>query len=193
MKKRSYLLILFAVVLAVCILVQPALAYFTDRTHASGSIPVNFGTITRINETVVGFTKTVTIGNTGEVGKAEAVWVRARAYAGTTYPLVVTLGDGWYYRGDEDDGGDGWYYYNIPLVPGASEDPPVVGSLTTGLKVEVTGIPEADAGDHMYAQINVAVVYETTSVHYSEDGSIKPANWNIILDNGQSLPSGSGD
>ncbi len=187
MKKRSYLLILMAAVLMVCILVQPALAYFTDRTHADGSILVNFGTTTELNESVTGFSKTITIGNTGEVGKAESVWVRARAYAGSTYTLEVTLGDGWV------DGNDGWYYYNTPLVPGASETPPVAGSVTTGLQVEITdGIPDAAAEDHMYAQINVAVVYETASVHYDEQGNILDANWNIILDNGTSAPGGSG-
>ena len=186
MKKRSYLLILLAAVLTVCILVQPALAYFTDRTNAKGSIPVTFGTTTELYESVVGFTKTISIGNTGDPETDELIWVRARAYAGVTYPLAVTLADGWY------DGEDGWYYYGTPLVPGATQDPPAAGSVTTGLKVEVTEIPEADAGDHMYTQINVAVIYETASVHYGEDGNILPANWNIILDNGTSAPGGSG-
>ena len=188
MKKRSYLLILLAAVLTVCILVQPALAYFTDRTNATGSIPVVFGTTTELYEDVDDFIKTVIIGNTGDPETDELIWVRARAYAGVTYPLEVTLADGWY------DGEDGWYYYETPLVPGATDDPETspAGSVTTGLKVEVTEIPEADAGDHMYTQINVAVVYETASVHYNEDGTIKPANWNIILDNGTSAPGGSG-
>ena len=34
----------------------------------------------------------------------------------------------------------------------------------------------------MYTSFNVAVVYESTLVHYNEDGSIAGADWTIVLD-----------
>ena len=112
MKRRTYFLSLLALLLIACAMVQPALAYFTANTQADGMVPLNFGYKTEIYEDVKDFVKTVTIQNTGEADKADPIWVRARAFAGTTYPLVPTVAEPWY------DGGDGWYYYTKVLQPG---------------------------------------------------------------------------
>ena len=132
MKRRSYLLILLAAALVLCAAVTPALAYFTDRTRAVGSIPVTFGTKTVIDEDIDGLRKVVTIKNTGgdDPDNAEPVWVRARADAGAQYTLTVTCGAGW------SAGDDGWYYYATPVEVGATTSPENQTGELVGLVVE---------------------------------------------------------
>ena len=65
MKRKTLFLSLLALVLIVCAMVQPALAYFTANTQADGKIPLNFGYETKIEEGYEDFVKTVTIQNTG--------------------------------------------------------------------------------------------------------------------------------
>ena len=105
--------------------------------------------------------------------ESDPIWVRARAFSGETYPLVeapAAAGD-WVKQGE-------WWYYQKPLL---------AGELTSPITFEITGIPEKDAEDHMYTSFNVAVVYESTLVHYNEDGSIvgnamTNKNWTRFLD-----------
>lgn len=181
MKRRTYFLSLLALLLIACAMVQPALAYFTANTQADGMVPLNFGYKTEIYEDVKDFVKTVTIQNTGEADKADPIWVRARAFAGTTYPLVPTVAEPWY------DGGDGWYYYRTPLMPQAT---------TQGtLSFAITGIPDKEAEDHDFAQFNVAVVYESITAYYNfnaegQPTDFKPADWTAkILDSATSSPT----
>ena len=126
-----------------------------------------------IQEDFKDWTKTVSIENT----EGSPVWIRARAYAGVTYPLVVTGESGWY------DGGDGWWYYSAPVADFET---------TANLYVSITGIPAADAEDHQFASFNVAVVYESTRVHYGEDGEPLAADWNAVLDTGTAAPPAGG-
>ena len=183
MKRKTLFLSLLALVLIVCAMVQPALAYFTANTQADGRIPLNFGYETKIEEDYEDFVKTVRIQNTGEAGKADPIWVRARAYAGTTYPLVPTVVEPWY------AGTDGWYYYRTPLMPQET---------TKGtLSFAITGIPDKEAEDHDFTQFNVAVVYESITAYYKFDANgqpdgFEPADWTAKkLDTGSSSPAPS--
>ena len=189
MKRKTLFLSLLALVLIVCAMVQPALAYFTANTQADGKIPLNFGYETKIEEGYKDFVKTVTIQNTGEAGKADPIWVRARAYSGSTYPLVPTVAEPWYYGGDNPDGTKGWYYYRTPLMPQET---------TKGtLSFEITGIPDKEAEDHDFTQFNVAVVYESITAYYKFDANgqpdgFEPADWTAKkLDTGSSSPAPS--
>ena len=183
MKRRTYFLSLLALLLIACAMVQPALAYFTANTQADGKIPLNFGYKTEIEEDVEDFVKTVRIKNTGEADKADPIWVRARAFAGTTYPLVPTVEEPWY------AGTDGWYYYRTPLMPQAT---------TQGtLSFAITGIPDKEAEDHDFTQFNVAVVYESITAYINfnaagEPVGYLPAHWTAKkLDTGNSSPTPS--
>ena len=51
----------------------------------------------------------------------------------------------------------------------------------------MNSIPKKDAEDHMFTSFNVAVVYESTLVHYNPDGSVfgdamTNDNWTRFLD-----------
>ena len=173
MKRKRLLLMLAAVILTACAAIQPALAYFTSNSQADGAIPITLGSRTEIQEDFKDWTKTVSIENT----EGSPVWIRARAYAGVTYPLVVTGESGWY------DGGDGWWYYSAPVAEFET---------TANLYVSITGITAADAEDHQFASFNVAVVYESTRVHYGEDGEPLAADWNAVLDTGTAAPPAGG-
>jgi len=171
MKKRDIKRTVVITMLLLCMAVVPVLAYFTANAKAGGELSLTFGTVTELKEEVEDFVKSVKIANTGDE-QSEPVWVRVRAYSGSTYPLEIE-GEGWTAESD------GWYYYESPIAPGEE---------TKVLRVAVTGIPEADAEDHEYAQINVAVVYETVAVMYAADGSYLDANWTRPLDTGTVEP-----
>lgn len=179
MKQKSWILSLLALVLIVCAMVQPALAYFTANTQADGKIPIYFERKTTIEEKVDGMHKAVTIKNTGgdHPEYAVPVWVRARAYVGQEYLQYLEVsGSGW------SQGSDGWWYYATP-VP--------VGESAAVLNVALVDMPVDNGVEHQFKDVNVAVIYESASVYYNEDGSPKPADWSVKLDTGSSTPSGS--
>lgn len=157
-----------AAVVALATTVGVTGAYFTTYAAAKGSVEISLNEKTTIDESFGSWTKHVTISNdAGADGSSRAVFVRAKAFSGATYPLT--------YSGDANwaPGDDGYYYYYEPLNPGEK---------TTVLDVRISGVPESEKtniGDNF----NVVVVYETTPVLYDESG--KPyADWSVILDNG---------
>ena len=91
MRKKTLILSLLALALILCVCIEPAMAYFTANDKADGKVPIYFGTRTEIEEEVKDFVKSVRIMNTG--GKnpqyAEAVWVRAKAFAGSSFSIVL--------------------------------------------------------------------------------------------------------
>ena len=166
MRKKTLILSLLALALILCVCIEPAMAYFTANDKADGKVPIYFGTRTVIEEEFKDFVKSVRIKNTGgeKPQYAEAVWVRAKAFAGSSYTLTFEGEEGWSTTPDEN----GWYYFNVPVE---------VGEATTVLKVSIKGVPAKTDEDHAFAQFNVAVVHETAPVHYNEDGSYKAADW----------------
>ena len=189
MKQKSWILSLLALVLIACAMVQPALAYFTAHTQADGAIPLYFERKTTIEEKVDGLHKAVTVKNTGGAHPEHAVpvWVRARAYVGQEYLQYLEVsGSGW------SQGSDGWWYYGVPLMPEVIKDDP--SSMTSPLNVSLINMPVDNGVEHQFKDVNVAVVYESITTYYNEDGSFRPytaADWSKPLDTGSSTPSGS--
>ena len=163
MTKKKLVLALLAVCLITVTAVVPAMAYFTAHKTAQGTLPVQLGAKTTINEQVDGFTKVVTIANDENSG--ESVWVRARAYAPATFNgnkvSLAYSGEGW------KEGEKGWYYFEKPLAPGEKTD-------KDPLTVKIEGVPKSAAeGDTLH----VAVVYESVKVLYDENGEALEADW----------------
>lgn len=142
-------------------------AYFTTHAAAKGSIEISLDEKTSVEESFGSWTKHVTISNDVDAAGSRAVFVRAKAFSGTTYPLTYSGDSNW------SPNDDGYYYYATPLNPGEK---------TSVLDVKISGVPESDKAN-IGDSFNVVVVYETTPVLYDEDG--KPyADWSTILDNG---------
>lgn len=162
-------------------------AYFTTYAEAKGGIPVELGDRTQIWEGFSEWTKKLVI--TAEED-SEPVWVRARAFARSDYPLVYTYAGNdipYYTTAESVPGdvvwytlGDGYYYYN-GLVD--LEHP------SAQLDIKITGVPvkpedstEGSTEDFAPEDFNVIVIYESTPVRYDEGGNLLPADWNEILD-----------
>ena len=64
MKRKNLILSIFALLLIACAVINPAVAYFTDNTNASGAIPLQFQYKTEIHEDFEDWLKTVQIENT---------------------------------------------------------------------------------------------------------------------------------
>ncbi len=145
-----------ALILTVGVSTGRALAYFTTYASASGGATLDLGSTTTVpdetfDETT--WTKHVTIRNTG----AYDCYVRARAYAGSSYELEYPDADGWTRQAD------GYWYYD-QILPAGEE--------TAELLVRIQR-PEAAA-----EEFNVIVVQEHTAVCYREDGT-PYADWNL--------------
>ena len=172
MKTKSFVWSLLALVLILCTVLTPALAYFTANDRADGAIPVTLGSKTEIEEKVTGLKKEVTIQNT----EGKPVWVRAIAYAPANIPVTVS---GWGVTG----GTAGvWYEYGTPLEEGQT---------TTALTVEASGLKVVEIDGKQYIQtsdeflvedFNISVQYESTPVLYDEDGNTLPPDWDMVLD-----------
>lgn len=188
MKQKSWILSLLALVLIVCAMVQPALAYFTAHTQADGAVPLYFERETTIRETMDGLTKVVTIKNTGgdNPDHAVPVWVRARAYVGQEYEEHLSVsGTGW------SQGADGWWYYGAVLMPAKEGQE---SGEAAPLNVKLENLPVVDEAELQFKDINVAVVYESITAYYNADGTFRPhtpADWSKPLDTGTATPSGS--
>lgn len=147
-------------------------AYFTTYAEAKGAQEISLGK-TEITEDFSSWTKSVVITNQQAAGSSNSqpVFVRVKAFSGSTYPLQYICDSNW------TPGGDGYYYYSPVLESGQSTSP---------LQVKITGVPEdPEQGDNF----NVVVIYESTPVLYDESGQPK-ANWNIILDNTSLMQGG---
>lgn len=171
MKKKYMILPVLALVLVLSASIKPAWSYFTTYAEAKGGYVIQLGDTT-IDEEFYDWTKHVVIGNEET---AQPVYVRARAFSGSEYPLTYS-GEGWTLRED------GYYYYNEILLPGEE---------TTELLVMINNVPKAPKeGEELSGEtakegdnLHVAVIYESTPVLYDEDGN-PYADWNNVLEGG---------
>lgn len=116
--KRAYLARRIAVAaLAACLFAMTAVgvsvAYYTDTSSASGSMPVSTTPDTTITEEFVGNNKHIVIHN--EEGKAPVV-VRVKyvAPSGNIAEVNAVLDAGWIKLSENDE----WIYYAQPLLAG---------------------------------------------------------------------------
>ena len=157
MKKKNICLAVFAAVLILAGSAGSAWAYFTTYVEAQGTQTIALGDQTTIEEPKpVDWTKTVTITSDED---SQPVYVRARAFSGSQYPLEYSGSKKW------TPGAGGYYYYSDILYAGGK---------TEELKVKINGVPE-EIKESM--ELNVAVIYETTPVLYDENGD-PYADWN---------------
>ena len=153
MKRNKLLLTALAVILAMGVMVAPALAYFTAHTEAAGGVGIDLGSKTTIDEKIVDMSKEIVVTNEGP----ESCYVRVAAYSSESLTTSSTS-SGWTKDGD-------WWYYNEVVDAGDS---------TPVLKVEITGKPESEITAGQVAQ--VAIVYESMKVVYDKDGKPDPAD-----------------
>ena len=151
MKRNKLLLTALAVILALGVMIAPAMAYFTAHTEAQGAATIELGFETTIEEPeVTADAKTVVISNKGP----ESCYVRVQAFASDGIE-VTGSGSDWTKDGD-------WWYYN-----GIVE----AGGQTPELKLAFE-LPEgATEGQH----VEIAVIHEAAKVLFKEDGSYLPA------------------
>lgn len=158
-KRMNIISAVLAVGLVCISSVQNANAYFTTYVTAKGGYEVSWKHREDINEEFRDWSKYITI--TSEAGSVP-VYVRVKAFAGSTYGLVYE-GDGWTYSS-----ADGYCYYNSVLQGGGT---------AAGLRVGIDNVP-VNPKDGM--DFNVVVVYETIPVQYGADGSMiapQDADW----------------
>lgn len=161
-KKITIVIMAIALLSAGAVGIDQAYAYFTTYAQASGSQEVTLGDETTIKEELVDGNKEVTL--TNKATSKQAVYVRARAFAGSEIAAALEYtGTGWN-KGEGD-----WYYYSKPLLPGETAEP---------LLIEVNGRP----ADEETLLFKVTVVYESVpAVQNGEDadGNIlyEPAEW----------------
>ena len=159
MKKNKILLTALAVVMALTVMIAPALAYFTDHTAASGSVAISLGTKTTITEKVDGWNKIISVANEGP----ESCYVRGQAFASDDMALAQEGSSDWKKVGD-------WWYYEGIVEAGGS---------TSELTISISGYP-VDAAEGK--TVDVAIVYESAKVVYNEDGTYpaaEDADWNM--------------
>lgn len=161
MKKKTLVILMAVALLSVASAgIGKAYAYFTTNDPASGSQQISLGDQTTITEEYdsTNWIKKVTITNKSD--SSQAVYVRAKAFAGSDYTLDVT---GW---GNPD--AEGYYYYLGQDAPVAVEPGKATG---TPLSVQISGQEQMDP-----KSFNVVIVYETTPAVQNgigEDGSIQ--------------------
>lgn len=158
LSRSAIVAVVLAAVLVLTATVDTTLSYFTTYATAKGTVPVSLKEHTDIIENAYDEFKEVVISNSED---SRAVFVRAKAFSGSGYPLSYE-GTGWKFNQ-----ADGYYYYDAVLEPGHD---------TEMLKVTISGIP-VDAKDD--DSFNVVVVYETTPALYKfENGVNVPyADW----------------
>lgn len=162
MKKRRILLALLALCLALTAITGSAWAYFTTNTSAAGGQTLRLGSSTTVDEDMNGWTKQVTITNSGEV----PVYVRAKVFS--QYNLGYDDNTDWSLETD------GYWHYNVPLNTGDAAVFYAAIQSASG----ITGAPTLPSqGGEAF---DVTVVYETTPVQYQADGT-PYANWDLKL------------
>ena len=161
--KKKILIVAASLLLLGAVGVKPAMAYFT-ATHESSGV-ASFGHIEITpHEKIDGFTKSITIENTGD----NPVYVRVQLFAGSTHKLTVAAGSS--SKWDKD--ADGFYYYSDKLEAGAT---------TETLSVTV------DSNGETAKEFNVIVVSEATGV--KADGS---HSWTDVSQSNKDLFNGKG-
>ena len=162
MKRKSFVLTVLVLALVLSATIGSALAYFTANASAVGSVPIELGGGTRMEEEVGSWSKTVTIRyDTGDPNNTQPVYVRFRAfgpsYDGGDGALTVT-GEGWTQSGD-------WYYYSQALDPEHADASPISVQIAEMTRAQYDKFLEEGDG------LDVIVVYESAPVLYNADGS----------------------
>lgn len=138
-------------------------AYFTTYVTAKGGYSVSWYHEEEMHEEFTNWCKYITIASKeGSI----PVFVRAKAFAGSTYTLSYE-GSGWTYNQ-----ADGYYYYDTPLSGGAT---------TNELLVHIDDIPVTPKTE---TNFNVVVVYETIPATYDDSGNATDpmtADWSQTL------------
>lgn len=102
-------------------------AYFTTHAEAVGGHTINLGDYTEITETFTDRTKHVVIRNQAtDAGQSIPVFIRVKAFSGSSNPLTYSEPDG---LSNWTPAADGYHYYTLPVAPGEE---------TTQLDVKVT-------------------------------------------------------
>lgn len=171
MKKRNVFLAVLAAGLVLTASIGSAWAYFTTYVEADGGYTISLGDETTVEEEFSSWMKHLVVTSTAD---SEPVYVRARAFAGDSYPL--TYSDGEVLDAEDPDGthgndgvgngqkgvwtpnADGYYYYSKIIYGGGK---------TNELQVKIENVPQ----DVTEKEFNVVVIYETTPVQYKEDGT----------------------
>lgn len=163
MKKINGLLAAAAVMLVLSAAIGNAWGYFTTFVEVRGAHTLKLGGETEIDEEFSDWKKHVSITSKPD---SVPVYVRAKAFGPSEYPLVYSDVNGKWTLGE-----DGYYYYSDILYGGETAEE---------LLIEIKDVPKEVADSEGF---NVVVIYESTPVLYSEDG--KPyADWNAVLDTG---------
>ena len=162
MKKKLLVILAAAALLSVSAAgIGTAYAYFTTNAQASGRQTVTLGDQTSIEENYGSWTKSVRIKN--EETSSQAVYVRARAFAGDEYPTGQIAGTNWTQNGE-------WYVYGPAVEP---------GQYTEVLQVPIEGKAKDETAEPR--EFNVVIVYETTPAVQNgyENGAVQyePADW----------------
>lgn len=138
-----------AVGLCAAVSVGTTFAYYTDATHAQGSVPYSVAQpSTEIDETPEGTNKNIVVENTSDA----AVLVRVKLlYAQSNAAVTIGegTGDGWYVQ-------DGWYYYTTPLWN--------KGDRTTSL---IANVDPVDSNS--IKAFNVTVVQQCVELQWDEE------------------------
>lgn len=166
MRKRGNLVLLgLAGALVLNAGVCPANAYFTTYAEARGGAAVRLGDRTEIEEECSDWTKSVVVTSSPD---SQPVYIRARAFCGSSYVLEYGSESGKWERRDDD----GYYYYSDIVYGGES---------TEALEIKIGNIPQEPEDGQ---EFNVVVIYESTPVRYGADGEAY-ADWTVVLDAGR--------
>lgn len=150
MKGKNVLPVIIALGLLGVSNVSNANAYFTTYVTAKGGYKVNWEHKEYMEENFEEWSKYVSI-----VSKENSipVFVRAKAFAGSTYSLQYS-GNDWTYHAADD-----FYYYDNVLKGGEQ---------TSSLRIFIDNIP---ANPKPGENFNVVVIYETIPVQYDDNGN----------------------
>lgn len=167
MKIKRIMPVLLAFVLLCVGHVESASAYFTTYVTAMGGYPVSWEHHEKIHEDFQDWKKYVTISSDPD---SIPVYVRAKAFSGSTYQLSYS-GSEWKYTEK-----DQYCYYQKALNGGET---------TSALLVSIDNIPINPEKEDNF---NVIVIYECIPVIYDEDGQMVPpeqADWSKPLTQGK--------
>ena len=151
MKKFFIVLICMTFIVNLFVSIEKHPTYFTSYTKARGGFPIKLSDDSKIQETLKGWNKILTVTNRQ---KHQAVYVRARAFSGVTHPVSYE-GENWF------EGEDGYWYFGKGKSQILNS-----GKTTTPLTVSVTPPQNENGGD----SFQVIVVYETVPVLYDKEG-----------------------
>ncbi len=161
MKRRTLYLAALALILVLGAGIGESLAYFSTYAEAKGGYVIDLGDRTEMTEEFSNWTKRLTITNAED---SEAVFIRVKAFCGSSYTLSFSDADGRW-----SPGADGYWYY---------ADPVAGGEATGELQLRIGGVPASVTDGDSF---NVIVIYESSPARWREDGTAY-ADWSVILD-----------